>query len=241
MDIRIYQINSDRDTEGYKFMDLAWTKKHIGFQDVDSEIYDKVYEGTVDEHSLEDVFCTFNFEKPDDFTGHSLSVSDVVEVVKSDDVAPGFYFCDTIGFKNINFDTSRVPEKEDTIQVVLLEPGKIARVVEIDSSLRGLQQTVKGLIEAVYPFDEDVCLVCNEEGKINGMPLNRALRYEGEITDIIAGPCFVCACDKAAFTGLTETQQQKYLKLFKYPERFFKVGDEIAAIAYNPQWDKDAR
>ena len=38
MEIRIYQINSDRDTDGYKFMNMDWVKKHCGEQDLDSEI-----------------------------------------------------------------------------------------------------------------------------------------------------------------------------------------------------------
>ena len=241
MEIRIYQINSDRDTDGYKFMGMDWVKKQWGEQGVDSEIYDKVYEGTIDGSSLEDVFCTFNFSRPVGFKGHSLSVSDVVEVIQSSETEPGFYFCDSIGFQKVEFDTSRVPDKEETIRVVLLEPGKLARVADIDSSLEGLQKTVNGLIEAAYPFEEEVCIICNEEGKLNGMPLNRAIRCEGQITDIIAGPCFVCSCDKASFGSLTEAQQQKYLKMFKYPEHFLKINNQTAAFPYNPQKNKDAR
>ena len=241
MEIRIYQINSDRDTDGYKFMGMDWVKKHWGEQGVDSEIYDKVYEGTIDGSSLEDVFCTFNFSRPVGFKGHSLSVSDIVEVIQSSETEPGFYFCDSIGFQKVEFDTSRVPDKEETIRVVLLEPGKLARVADIDSSLEGLQKTVNGLIAAAYPFEEEVCIICNEEGKLNGMPLNRAIRCEGQITDIIAGPCFVCSCDKASFGSLTEAQQQKYLKMFKYPEHFLKINNQIAAFPYNPQKNKDAR
>lgn len=241
MEIRIYQINSDRDTDDYKFMGMDWVKKHWGEQGVDSEIYDKVYEGTIDGSSLEDVFCTFNFSRPVGFKGHSLSVSDIVEVIQSSETEPGFYFCDSIGFQKVEFDTSRVPDKEEKIRVVLLEPGKLARVADIDSSLEGLQKTVNGLIEAAYPFEEEVCIICNEEGKLNGMPLNRAIRCEGQITDIIAGPCFVCSCDKASFGSLTEAQQQKYLKMFKYPEHFLKINNQIAAVPYNPQKNKDAR
>ena len=241
MEIRIYQINSDRDTDGYKFMGMDWVKKHWGEQGVDSEIYDKVYDGSIDGSTLEDVFCIFNFSRPVGFKGHSLSVSDIVEVIQSSETEPGFYFCDSIGFQKVEFDTSRVPDKEETIRVVLLEPGKLARVADIDSSLEGLQKTVNGLIEAAYPFEEEVCIICNEEGKLNGMPLNRAIRCEGQITDIIAGPCFVCSCDKASFGSLTEAQQQKYLKMFKYPEHFLKINNQIAAFPYNPQKNKDAR
>lgn len=60
-------------------------------------------------------------------------------------------------------------ENEKKIKVVLLEPGKLARAVEIDASLAGMQKVVGGLIEPFYPFEEQVCIVCNEESKINGM------------------------------------------------------------------------
>lgn len=52
---------------------------------------------------LEDVYRIFNTECPWDFKGHSLSVSDVVEVVEGPGMAPGFYFCDCIGFQRVEF------------------------------------------------------------------------------------------------------------------------------------------
>ncbi len=74
----------------------------------------------------------------------------------------------------------RENEIENGITVVMLEPGKMARKETIDSSLEGLQKAVGGYIEAFYPFEETVCIVCNEEGKLNGMPLNRAIYSEPE-------------------------------------------------------------
>jgi len=71
-------------------------------------------------------------------------------------------------------------KEERRIKVVLLEPGKIARAVEIDASLENMQRIVGGYIEAYYPFEEQVCIVCNDEGKINGMALNRAVYGDGE-------------------------------------------------------------
>ena len=56
-------------------------------------------------------------------------------------------------------------ENEKKIKVVLLEPGKLARATEIDASLAGMQKTVGGLIEPFYPFEEQVCIVCNEESR----------------------------------------------------------------------------
>jgi hypothetical protein len=44
-----------------------------------------------------------NLGYPEDFTGHSLSVSDVIEVVSSSEISSGYYFCDSVGFKKITF------------------------------------------------------------------------------------------------------------------------------------------
>lgn len=52
--------------------------------------------------------------------------------------------------------------KEDSIQVLKIEPGKAPKIVTIPNTLEAMQQMVGGYIE-VIPL-EDVCLVCNEEG-----------------------------------------------------------------------------
>lgn len=70
---------------------------------VDSAIYDKIYDGEIEGHNLEDVYRKFNIDHPEDFRGHSLSVSDVVEIYESECAESGFYFCDTIGFEEIDF------------------------------------------------------------------------------------------------------------------------------------------
>ena len=66
------------------------------------------------------------------------------------------------------------------------------------------------------------------------MPLNRSVRMEGQIVDIIAGTFFICDCSGSNFGSLSLEQQQKYLRMFKYPERFLKINGEIAALKYNP-------
>jgi hypothetical protein len=87
-------------------------------------------------------------------------------------------------------------QPEEKIKVVLVKPMQKPQIVEIGTSLEAMQKTVCGLIEQVMPFDEEVALVCNEEGKNDGLELNRALKYpDGEIADIIAGNFFPCTCD----------------------------------------------
>ena len=125
-----------------------------------------------------------------------------------------------------------------TLKVVLVEPGKSARIAEIGSELEDLQAAVGGgLFEAFSPFDEEVCIVCNEEGKVNGMKPCRAIRDRDEdIADIIYGPFFVCSCGAENFKSLSEEQLQKYLRLFSAPEAFISGGKgRICVIPYSRQ------
>jgi hypothetical protein len=73
-----------------------------------------------------------------------------------------------------------------TLRVLRIEPGKTPEEKVIGADLESLQAEVGGLIECVY-LEDDSILVCNEEGKLNGMEMNRRL---GD--DIICGPFFYC-------------------------------------------------
>ena len=215
-------------------MGMEWLKKTMGTDTPDSTIYDRVFDGEIHGTSPEDVYARFNWDLPSGYRGRSLSVSDVVEIGEGAEVEPGFYFCESIGFKKVDFDASLASVREDKITVVFLEPGKLARIEQIDASLEGLQGAVGGYIEAMYPFEEQVCVICNEEGKINGIPWNRAIRMDGQILDVIAGPFFICDCRGENFGSLSAEPQRRYLKLFKYPERVMTINGEIASIPYNP-------
>ena len=135
MDITIYQINMGRDHNRIAFEGLDLLKMYQGSDKIDSRIYDRVFEGEVDCKDLEDVYRKFNLEHPEGYKGRSLSVSDVVEIVDENGDST-FHFCDSIGFKQIDFDPYLTEEyKEDKIKVVLCEPGKVARVAEISNTL----------------------------------------------------------------------------------------------------------
>lgn len=239
MDIKIYQINLSRDDDRVAYLGLSQLERFQESAEVNSGIYDKVFEGAVEADTLEGVYQMFNCDCPDGFRGHSLSVSDVVEIVDGENA--GFYFCDSIGFQRVEFDPDQA-QKLDTgmLRVVLVEPGKVARVAEIDGSLEGMQKTVGGYIQAVYPFEETVCLVCNEEGKLQGLPLNRALRDEdNSVYDIVAGTFFVCDCSTENFKSLNEEQLKRYTEKYKRPERFMRVDDQILAIPMPIKSDKE--
>lgn len=197
MDIKIYQINMDRDQNGVCFMSYDSLPRFQKTQDIDGSIYDLVYEGAVEAKHLEDVYRIFNIEHPEGYCGRSLSKSDIVEIKEGSDIESGFYYCDSLGFQKVDFDPAKAKQEEQrTIRVVLLEPGKLAKVADINASLEGMQKTVRGSIEAFYPFEEEVCIVCNEEGKINGMSLNRAVYAEPEQIEMTYGE--LCAQFRAA-------------------------------------------
>ena len=187
MDITIYQINMGRDHNRIAFEGLDLLKMYQGSDKIDSRIYDRVFEGEVDCKDLEDVYRKFNLEHPEGYKGRSLSVSDVVEIVDENGDST-FHFCDSIGFKQIDFDPYLTEEyKEDKIKVVLCEPGKVARVAEISNTLADLQKTVKGDIEQFCPYEEAVAIICNEEGKFNGMTPNRAIYSEPQEVEMSYG------------------------------------------------------
>lgn len=79
-------------------------------------------------------------------------------------------------------------------------------------------------------------IVCNDEGKYNGMRPCRAIYGEDrEMMDIIFGPFFICDCSTPYFGSLNKEQLERYTKQFQNPERFFRVGGEIKAVPYKPE------
>ena len=184
----IYQINMDRDSANVCFIGMESLEKIKGTKKVNAAAYDRVYDGKMDCISLENIYQKFNVDHPADYTGRSLSVSDVVEIRGSDTLNPGFYFVDSVGFKTISFDKSlcKEPEKAtvNKISVLLIEPNKYPKMIEIDDTLEAMQKVVGGDIEEYMPFDDDVAIICNEEGKVNGLPPNRAVYAEPEAVEM---------------------------------------------------------
>lgn len=98
--IKIFQINSQKDKNNIMFMGYHVFKKYdIPF---DFTIYDEVWEGVVPKDcTLKDIFKIFNIAHPSNYKGHSLSVSDIVEVIELNNVKSGFYYCDNFGWKKL--------------------------------------------------------------------------------------------------------------------------------------------
>ena len=119
------------------------------------------------------------------------------------------------------------------MQILMVEPERRPELREIDGSLKSMQSIVGGLIQPMYPFDDSVALVCNDEGKVMNLPLNRSLRDEdGQIYDIVYGTFFLCGtpADSDHFTSLTPEQIEQYQKLFHTPEMFWGMDGRIVCL-----------
>lgn len=119
------------------------------------------------------------------------------------------------------------------MRILVVEPERRPEVREIDDSLEAMQKIVGGLIQPVYPFDDSVALVCNDEGKLMDLPANRGLRNEdGQIYDIVFGTFFLCGAppDSDHFTSLTPEQIEWYRELFYTPEMFWGMDGHIVCI-----------
>ena len=204
MRVKIYQINSARDNANRQFMSLK------DGEAVDSSIYDEVFNAEIDEMNLEEIYARFNTEGHPLHRGHSLSVSDIVVMNGK------AHICQSFGFKEIPFDVSQTQKPDNLMRVVYVEPNRPAYEAEVVHTLEGEQRAVKGYIEPVYIEDDNTCLICNEEAKLEGMEGNRRI---GDGTSIIAGPFFVVGLTEEDFRGLTDEEVTRYMDRFKEPEQ----------------------
>lgn len=118
------------------------------------------------------------------------------------------------------------------MKVLLINPGVAPQVLKIEHALNAMQELVDGHIEAIYPFEDTVALVCNDECKLLGLPLNRAVRdpATGQIVDIIAGTFFICGLGEADFASLSDEQINRYIQMFRHPEAFIQSDSQIVIL-----------
>lgn len=119
------------------------------------------------------------------------------------------------------------------MRVLVVEPERRPEVREIENSLEAMQEIVGGLIQTIYSFDEPVALICNDEGKMINLPMNRGLRDKnGQIYDIVSGTFFLCSApaDSDHFTSLTQEQIERYKERFHTPEMFWVMDGHIICL-----------
>ena len=113
----------------------------------------------------------------------------------------------------------------EELTVLVVEPRKRPYTAQVPARLEEYQALVGGTIEAVYPFDEPVALVCHSEGKLLGLPVNRALTDpQGMPYDIVCGTFFLVGVGEDHFTSLTGEQLKRYQDKYSR-EMVFTVTD----------------
>lgn len=119
----------------------------------------------------------------------------------------------------------------EKMTVLVIEPEKKPYVKDISSGLASLQKEVGGYIQAVYPFEDPVVIICDEEAKLTGKELNRALRDEdGQIYDIVAGTFLVAGLGEEDFCSLTPEQIKKFSDMYKTPEMFLRLNGKLMVL-----------
>ena len=112
------------------------------------------------------------------------------------------------------------------MKILVVATNDRPKRVEIPHTLEEMQRVVGGHIQAVYPWEDLVALVCDEEGLINGKPLNRYV-MPGMV---IAGTFFICGLGEEDFTDLPDDLAEKYEQMFYHPQAFARVDENIIAI-----------
>ena len=122
--------------------------------------------------------------------------------------------------------------KEKEITTVKVEPMKEPVIACLKNDLDSLQKAVsigapeQGLIEFVW-LEDNVSILCNEEGKLIGLEPNRRL---GD--DILCGVFYIVAeNDEGELISLTDLQQERYSKMFRNPDLIFK--DEVSRTVFS--------
>ena len=126
-----------------------------------------------------------------------------------------------------------IKQEKSTLSVLYVKPGEYPKMIEIEDSLKMMQKLVNGPIEQLMPFDDDVAIICNDEGKITGEKPNRTIRTDNDkIVDIIFGNFFICYApiESEKYLSLPENLAKKYKEKFKYPEDFEELSSMLSSL-----------
>ena len=122
------------------------------------------------------------------------------------------------------------------MKVLRIRPMKFPEVIEIDGSLESLQKEVAGSIQAVYPWEDEVAIICNEEGKLMNLEFNRPL-YDAEarMYDFIAGTFLIVGLTEDDFGSLSDELIEKYTKMFRHCYRFVEDNGKKYFVRVKPE------
>lgn len=101
------------------------------------------------------------------------------------------------------------------MRILIVKPLKAPYSKDICGNLKEMQAIVGGYIQAIYPFGDPIALVCNDEGKLIGLPQNRLLcDKSGRVYDMICGTFFFAGLGEEDFISLTDGEIEKYSRYF---------------------------
>lgn len=145
------------------------------------------------------------------------------------------YILDSDNFTGVDFKLTDEREinldQLPKMDVLLVKPGMYPQSVQIGCELEDMQQVIGGEIQDSYPFDDQVAIISDLEGKNKGKELNRGLRLEnGDIYDIIVGDFLVVGLTEEDFGSLSPELMEKFEKQFHQPELFVRMGNRYMAL-----------
>ena len=112
----------------------------------------------------------------------------------------------------------------ERIRMLEVAPLEAPRLIEVYHTLDNLQELVGGTVQAVYPWDDLVAILCDDDGKAKGYPANRILVDEdGNPYDIIVGPFYIGGLTSTDFGSISDELAEKYTERFRYPEMFMRT------------------
>lgn len=98
------------------------------------------------------------------------------------------------------------------IRGLIIEPNEEPEIIELNPDLETLQQLVSGLYQEVYPFNDNVVLLCNELGRKIQLLRNR---YIPELSETLYGTFLLLGDDGAEeYISLTDEQVRSYMDIF---------------------------
>jgi Antirestriction protein len=126
IDVEIYQANSDCP---WKFRSI------LEGAELDFDSYSLAWKGTLEKQSLDEIYMKFNMEdRPSNFTGHSLSVSDIVSVNGN------YHYCDSFGFKALEYNQEKNLMSEHQVSKPMALLGKCYKEAFLEKFAEGFTE-----------------------------------------------------------------------------------------------------
>lgn len=243
--VKIYQIK-DFEKCNYVFRSYDKALEH-GFNPQDYKI---VYEcEREDNYTFDNCFSEFNINRPEDFEGHSLSVSDVVCIDGK------FAYCDDCGWEELDESTSSMFELNTYIEnnytpkVMIVHANSIMIQVDILPNnkllnLNYMQKVVGGHIEFVHiPLLEEhgIDMICNDDGLLLNMEPSVMVFDGDKLLETIVGNVLFVKNQGEDVTGLDEEQVIFLEHLFEksHIAIFNKNEEPVSYMVKKIQWERN--